>query len=70
MGDAKYQRTLKELIHKTKKYELTAQGLIDYYDSDAKTKAKTIDLCYIDLYTMNLLAQTDDDWDKAAKKRP
>ncbi len=67
-GDAKYQRTLKELIHKTKKYELTAQGLIDYYDSDAKTRATTINLCYIDLYTMNLLAQTDDDWDKAAKK--
>lgn len=67
-GDKKYEKALKELIYKTKKYELTAYGLVDYYDSDTKAKAKTITLSYIDLYTMNLLARTDDDWEKVAKK--
>lgn len=67
-NDKKYEKTLKELMYKTKKYELTTQGLIDYYDSNINVKANTITLSYIDLYTMNLLAQIDNDWGKAAKK--
>lgn len=67
-SDKKYDKMLKKLTHKTKKYQLTAQGLIDYYDSAIETKAKTINLSYIDLYTMNLLAQIDDDWEKAVEK--
>lgn len=66
--DKKYEKMLKELIYKTKKYQLTPQGLIDYYDSNTETRAKTINLSYIDLYTMNLLVQIDDDWEKAAEK--
>lgn len=65
--DRKYQNMLKDLIHKIKNYEVTAQGLVDYYDSHAKTKANTINLSYIDLYTMNLLSQKDKEWEKVAQ---
>ncbi len=67
-GDNEYITTLEELIHKTKKHELTTAGPIDYYDAETKMAATTINLSYIDLYTMNLMARTDDDWNKAVNQ--
>ena len=65
--DDKYEDLAQELIRKTKKYEFTTHGLVDYYDAGAKMAASTINLSYIDLYTMDLMACIDDDWKKAAK---
>jgi hypothetical protein len=67
-GDDEYQRILQDLIQRTKKHELTVYGLVDYYDARTKTAATTVSLAYIDLYTMDLIARTDDDWAQAAAK--
>jgi len=67
-GDDKYKIALHDLVQRLKKYELTPLGLVDYYDASTKKASTTITLSYIDLYTMDLLAQTDATWARAAVK--
>jgi hypothetical protein len=66
--DDKYKDLAHKLIRKTKKYEYTTHGLVDYYDAGAKMAASTINLSYIDLYTMDLMARIDADWKMAAER--
>lgn len=61
-NDDKYKKMLDDLIYKVKTYEVVGQNLVDYYEAESKTMAKTINLSYIDLYTMKLLAQKDENW--------
>ncbi|QEK12845.1 glycoside hydrolase [Crassaminicella thermophila] len=61
--EEKYYKILKRISKGLLKYSTNKGYLTSYYEFGSKYRAKKIDLCYIDLYTMNLLRNVHRKWE-------
>lgn len=63
-GDKEYRKMLVKVARAVRSKELYQNCLVDFYDENMNTKAKTLTLSYIDLYTVELLSRLDSKWNK------
>lgn len=66
--DKEYYETLEKISESLLKYNIYKGCLNNYFDIKHKYKSEEIDAAYIDLYTMKLLSNINNKWNKVYKK--
>lgn len=66
--DKKYYRMMEKISNSLLKYNVYEGCLNNYFDAACKVQAQEIDLAYIDLYTIQVLSNTNKKWNKIYQK--
>jgi endo-1,4-beta-D-glucanase Y len=66
--DMKYYNVLEKISKSLIKHNVYKGCLNNYFDMEHKYKAEEIDIAYLDLYTIKLLSNINDEWEKVYDK--